>query len=114
MRVTLCANPAAAEPATNKTIASCVSNVLLNRSESLSQIGVLIVIVSRLAVDHPGVLTLRAVQVGHDRGQGRRDNRGRDHRGEQRCEQTGHHTENFAVREFARLRRLDECRRGHP
>lgn len=50
MRVTLCANPAPAEPATNKTIASCVSNVLLNRSESLPQIGVLIVIVSRLAV----------------------------------------------------------------
>ena len=43
-------NPAAIDPATNRTMAICVKSFLLNRSESFPQMGVAMVIANKLAV----------------------------------------------------------------
>ena len=47
---TVCDMPAAADPITKTTMESCTSSFLLNRSESLPQIGVLTVVASSEAV----------------------------------------------------------------
>src|SRR4051812_27886522 len=47
---TLCAMPAAMEPMTNTMMDSCTSSFLLNRSDSLPQMGVLTVVASSDAV----------------------------------------------------------------
>ena len=107
-----CESPASIEPTMKMMMASWSSSFLLNRSESLPQIGRGRRRGQQGGRDDPRVLALRAAQVGDDRGQGVGDDRPRQERHEHRQHHPGQRREDLAVRHAPLL--LDGGLEGRP